>query len=410
MPPGGGVAASPKAIVQVVNSSVRVWDRSNTLLANTTLALFFGARAPAGGEIFGARVQYDAYAGRFLLLALGWKASTAEASFLLAASKSADATGWYLYRMDARVDGSTVTTNRPDWCAIGFDSQAIYLSANQVRIADPTAFRTAKVRILKRAELYSGKPLTFLDRVGLKDGSGRPAASIVPCRHIGATTEAWMVSARLDGSGVVLWRLADALGSATFARKDVGTAHFDPAPPAVQRGTAVRIDTGDPRIGGAVYLRGVVSLVHSVAANPGGGDPEAAIHWAQLAADLTAPSIRQQGVIAEAGRQFWAPDVAVDRNGKLSFAFCGSSAAQYPSILYTCRAPTDPAGATRSVATLRAGAGYCTRMAADGTVPWNRAAVALDPVDNVSFWVAGPRADTSAANRWLTQLGRLPAP
>jgi hypothetical protein len=76
-------------------------------------------------NVFDPRVAYDQTAGRWIVLAdvLPLDENDHSSWFLISVSKTADAFGgWFNYKLDAKVDGSTTTDNWADYPGLALDN------------------------------------------------------------------------------------------------------------------------------------------------------------------------------------------------------------------------------------------------------------------------------------------------
>ena len=124
-------------------------------------------------------------------------------------------------------------------------------------------------------------------------------------------------------------------------------------------------------------------LSHSVqignAATPPGG-----IRWYELR-DGTTPTLFQSGTFQPDTTIRWMPSIAMDASGEIALAYTQSSSTVFPSIKYTARAPSDPAGTMGfGEGTLQAGTG----SQQSGGWRWgDYASLNIDPSDDCTFWV-----------------------
>src|SRR5438094_5104075 len=100
-PPDTIVAAGPNHVVELVNTAIRVYDKSGGIRSTTELSAFFGSLGGVG-EMSDPQVSYDELAHRFAVGVLDFALPGVGASrFDFAVSDTADPTGgWTLRRYD----------------------------------------------------------------------------------------------------------------------------------------------------------------------------------------------------------------------------------------------------------------------------------------------------------------------
>jgi len=77
-----------------------------------------------------------------------------------------------------------------------------------------------------------------------------------------------------------------------------------------------------------------------------------------------------------------------------------SSSTRKPSILYTGRVPTDPAGSLEPPRTIISGTGVETGEGFWGTI----SDLAVDPVDDCTFWYTNQYMKTNGFGNWSTRV------
>src|SRR5439155_14641511 len=112
----------------------------------------------------------DANAGRWLMLALS-KGNPKGSFYLISASSNSDPAGaWWKWIWDAGMDGNTASGNFADSPGLGYSDEAIYVTSNQYDSHDN--FQYAKLRIVPKAQLYSGTTLTGVDIWNTNNANG----------------------------------------------------------------------------------------------------------------------------------------------------------------------------------------------------------------------------------------------
>jgi hypothetical protein len=189
-PPDTHVAVSDKnitgcgnpCVVEVVNTVIRVYDPSGTILSTKTLHQFFGqvpevdrgstacnTGAPGcyGPGIFDPMVYYDPPSDRWFVSVtrIDRDSQTAaeldESYLMLAVSTSDDPSGsYYVYLIDTDNDGTDGTPSHPDCPCfgdqplIGADANALFISTNEFGLAG--GFNGAQIYAIGKAALIAG--------------------------------------------------------------------------------------------------------------------------------------------------------------------------------------------------------------------------------------------------------------
>lgn len=142
---------------------------------------------------------------------------------------------------------------------------------------------------------------------------------------------------------------------------------------------------------------------HSVVAGNGGG-----VRWYEIRNMSTTPTVFQQGTFAPDTNSFrWMGSIAMDQVGNMALGYSRSSSTIFPSILYTGRVPSDPAGQMESEATIINGTGSQFSTA-------NRwgdySSMSIDPIDDCTFFYTTEYYKTTSSFNWSTQIASLKFP
>jgi hypothetical protein len=114
------------------------------------------------------------------------------------------------------------------------------------------------------------------------------------------------------------------------------------------------------------------------------------------------PVIFQQGTFAPADGKFrWLPSVAMDKAGDIAMGYSVSSLTTDPSIRYTGRIPTDAIGTMESEKVIVSGTGV---QSSSGNRWGDYSSMAMDPVDDCTFWYTSEYIKSSGSFNWSTRL------
>jgi hypothetical protein len=401
-PPDCTIAAGSDHVLVAVNAKMKVYTKTGTSVITKSLKDFFDA--PSDASVFDPKAIYDQFADRYILMAPAIRKSDKMSWIFVAASKTSDPTGsWWVYHLDATLNGSDPTTYWADYVTIGINNKAVYLCANMFDWSTPEpVFQYAKLRILNRSTLESGGKLEWHDFWDLENPDGTKAFAIQPCHTFGTSDVEWLVNAeksnptpRSPGVSLTLWKLSDLLNSSpTLEKFNKPVADYITPPQGKQPGTTVKIDTGDARLQNAVFRSGYVWTCHTVAK-----DGYAAIRFYQIRASSRV--VQQRRTWGYEKNYYFFPAIMVDNSGNAVIVFNRCSEDEYVAARYTGRKSSDQPNTLQNSAQLRAGsASYDTINDRWG----DYSGVALDP-DGNNIWIYGEHA--AALNIWGTWIGKV---
>ncbi|HAJ64386.1 MAG TPA: hypothetical protein DCP31_38410, partial [Cyanobacteria bacterium UBA8543] len=145
------MATGPSDLVVAVNRKFRIYNKTGGQLLDSSLASWFSNVLPqdqSNISVFDPWVIYDRDSGRFILLALAKRNSDQFSRFLISVSDNNTASGnWCNWSLDAKVNGSTNTSNWADYAKLGNNNNAIIISANMFSpFTSPSSFQYSKLR------------------------------------------------------------------------------------------------------------------------------------------------------------------------------------------------------------------------------------------------------------------------
>jgi Abnormal spindle-like microcephaly-assoc'd, ASPM-SPD-2-Hydin len=198
----------------------------------------------------------------------------------------------------------------------------------------------------------------------------------------------------------------------------IPVAPFTPLCPTEYRGRCVRQPTtgsdkleslGDRLMYRLVYRNfgdhTVLLTTHSVeAAGARGG-----VRWYEIHNPETGPALYQSGTYEPDTQYRWMPAIAMDGNQDIAIGYTrsGTSAGQYPSLVYTGRTPVDPLGLLEAESTLKTGLGSQT----GGGDRWgDYSSLTIDPVDDCTFWFTEEYLPQDGELNWNTAIGTFTFP
>lgn len=417
-PPDNDGAPGTTQYVQWVNSGYEVFDKKgNKVLgpvAGNSFWTGFGGECAAennGDPI----VRFDAAAQRWVVgqFALGPN-FTGPFFECVAVSQTADATGAFNRY-------SFQFTDFPDYPKISVWPDAYYMTFNNFN-SQGTAFVGANVCAADRSKMLTGAAASIVcfqqnsNQFGMLpsdlDGSTPPAAG---------TPNFVMEQDPASNSQLDLFKFhvdfTTPTNSTFTGPTIIPVASYTPLCPTQQRGRCVQQPTtgsdlleslADRLMFRLVYRNfgdhSVLLVTHSIVAGTSGG-----IRWYEIHNPESTPTVFQSGTFAPDSQYRWMPGIAMDSQQDIAIGFSrsGTASGQYPTLVYAGRIPSDAAGTLESEVVLKAGSGSQT----GGGDRWgDYTGMAIDPVDDCTFWYTEEYQAVSGGFDWHTAVGTFSFP
>jgi hypothetical protein len=413
-PPDNTIAVGPSDVLVAVNADLAGYTKAGVLRFRwPNMTTLFQAVLPAGASVFDPRVAYDHYTQRWIVVTGARRQTPAGSWLMVGVSQGADpAGGYWVWALDATLNGSAPTGNWADYPMLGFDTQAIYISSNMFALNG--GFQYAKLRILNKAELYAGglgpsHSIRWYDLWNLRNPDNSLAFAVQPAVHFrgtGGNPPANLINGLWpSGRSLTLWTLTNPLalwtgGVAALTRVAVQSLDYDLPPAAQQQGTATSINTNDPRLLNAVYqfAGGVQRLwtCHTVK-HTWPNDPAArsAVQWYEI--DVPGHQVVQQNRYGATGRYYFFPAIQTDAARNAYVVFGRSSSTEYAQLRQSGRRVGDPPGTLQGSALVAAGAGLYDRGR------WgDYFGICRDPGVSTTVWMYGEYAQPR--DTWGTRV------
>ncbi|HMC66218.1 MAG TPA: hypothetical protein VKI65_14875, partial [Gemmataceae bacterium] len=244
VPPDTIAAAGPNHVVEMINTAVRVYDKSGTVLSTQELSNLFG---PLGGvlNMSDPQVHYDELAGRWAIGVLDFD-TTSNSRFDFAVSNDSDPThGWILARYDMN-DGIGSSFDFADYPRMGFNADAWVVSFNMYPNLSAGADHSDLLVVNKST--FASSPATSGTRIVVPGGQAH--FTMVPAIVHGAvaggpmyfvdTTEG---QGEISGGGSVeAVQMTNVLSATpTFTGQTLAVSSYSIPPAATQKGTSETI-------------------------------------------------------------------------------------------------------------------------------------------------------------------------
>lgn len=118
-------------------------------------------------------------------------------------------------------------------------------------------------------------------------------------------------------------------------------------------------------------------------------------------------TVLEQGTYSPDTTFRWMGSIAMDKLGNIAVGYSASSTSVFPSLRYTGRVPTDPAGTLQAESTLLAGAG----SQLPNLNRWgDYSALSVDPGDDCTFFYTNEYLKKSGTFNWSTQIASFKFP
>ena len=365
-----GLAASNNYVVQAVNATIAVYDKTGVLQTGfpKSLNTFFGL--PSSAFTFDPRALYDWVNTRFIVIADENNSSTGQGYIHIAVSATINPKGaWHTYTLPVGAAGDF-----PDFPTLGQDRSAIYIGFTNFLGAGGIS---NYVLYLPKTPMYAGAGFSYYYSFNFNVG-GTNVDSIQPANVMakGDNPRAeFMVNSfniNFGGgqcssgcNGLVVWAVSNPLVASGSPGPQVsgvviGTSNNYSLPPnANELGSAGAIDTGDTRISGeTTYLAGsVFASINTAATGPGAtviwykinpvlNDGNAGCTGAFLyhCAQITGATIAEEecyycGGRGNAGSSFYGV-LQPDTEGNTTLVYAYSDSSSYPGVAYTSKRVT----------------------------------------------------------------------
>ncbi len=417
-PPDNGLAVGPNYVVEMVNSSATIWNKSGGgPIQIFDLNHFFSV--PSTYSFSDPRVLYDQMSQRWFASGVAFVTPTFGSRIVIAVSTTSDPTGsWVQYFAD---DSLSVTHDQPKF---GVSDDKFVISWNDFLSAQ--LFQGASTWIFEKSQMVAGS--TSVNGAAL--GPDSKKAALVPAVQLSSGSPAYIAYNNSDCStlgcnkgsptfGLVVITGTPLGGNLALNEADPAIAATSQPPNADQPGLPASIATNDDRFLTAVWENGVLWTGGNDACIPAGDS--ATRPCSRLIQVLTAGStINQSFDIASFGSGLYYPAFAMDAGGSMYVVYnISDSTTQYVGVRITGQPASAPIQTVAGAQTIKPGKTTYDMNPCFGTTGASRwgdySGAAIDPQNPTDVWVAseyaangtttGPPSDAGCA--WGTFAGRL---
>lgn len=423
--PDPNAAVGPTQIVQFVNSSFAVFNKSTGQVvygpaAGNTLWRSLGGPCAADPNV-DEIVQFDKLANRWVMM---MPVFSTPSYFCFAVSATSDAVkgGWHLYAFEEPANPICECRMQPDYPKVGVWPDGYYLSFNQGWNGN---FEGPAACVVNRSRMLNGDSATMqcFNQISTNYGTLVPS-DVDGTNPPPAGSPAYFLNFDyVNHDSVDLWKFHVDWGSpasSTFAGPArISVAQFTEACGETrtelnyttgacipQSGTGLRLDSYGDRLMYRLAYRnfgGHESLVtnHSVATGTNGH--QTGIRWYELRNSGSSFVLYQQGTYAPNANYRWMGSIAMDKNGDIAMGYSVSGDSMSPSIAYTGRLVSDSLGRMEAETDALASAGVQHGSRTNNYRWSDYSSIAIDPTDECTFWYAGEYMPANGGN-WSTRL------
>jgi hypothetical protein len=390
-PPDTQGAVGPNHVVTMLNTQVRIQNRTGTTNISTTSLFNWWTNAGTFVEVFDPQIVYDALSARWIACVLTDldrpDGRATNSSVLLAVSQTSDPTGAWHYQ---KIKADSYERLWADFPKLGFNKNWIVVSVNMIPFKPTNGFPQSRIYIFDKTNAYSGGATrTTVDvltggRTIVPMTTADPNVSTLYC------LKAWN-HAQDKGNGIFkgALRLHTITGSPS---QPVFTAEniFPESPPweivvgaNTQAGTSTNIDSGDDQLLNVVYRDGTLWTVHTVFyPYPYNGTSHAGIQWWKIPLN----GLPESGSITNSSKQYGFPTIAVNRFNDVLIGYTSFASTQYASAEYVFRGSGE--SKFRIPYVLKSGVGPYVRVPSGAFESrWgDYSATMVDPSNDADFW------------------------
>ncbi len=412
VPPDTNASVGDTQVVETVNVAYAVWDKATgtqTMAPKSIQTLY----TPLGGvcatgNLSDPVVNYDKAAGRWVITMIAFNNSFSVNAACMAVSTSSDATGTY------HVYSFSYGKVLPDYPKVGVWPDAYYVTTDS--FPNGGFFTGAESCAMDRTAMLAGTSATsvcfqrgasdFALLPADLDGATAPPTG-APNYEMDLATSTTLLNLYKFHVDFVNTSNSTFTGPTTLtvaaysdACAATGVCIKQPSPGEVLDALGDRLMFRLAYRNFGSYETMVVN--HSIAAS-GTGKAASAIRWYEIRNPGSAPTVFQQGTLGGGAitTAVWMGSIAMDKAGDIALGFSASSTTMKPTIAYVGRVPTDPLGKMESPKVIVNGTGV---QQASSNRWGDYSSMAIDPIDDCTFWYAQEYYKTTGSFNFDTRL------
>lgn len=411
-PPDTNAAVGTTQVVEIVNTAFAVYSKTGATImgptATSTLFSGFGGDCQSTDD-GDATVAFDKLADRWVIQQFANVRSVSGPYFeCVAVSASADATGTYNRY-------SFQFADFPDYPKLSTWPDAYYTTYNMFTPGGGS-FVDAEICAMDRANMLTGATATQQCFTTDPSHGGILAADLDGTTAPPAGEAETVMGIGTTSTTLAFWRFHvdfTTPANSTFTGPvNLTVASYSTACGGgtciPQGGTTQQLDSLGDRIMYRLAYRNfgdheALVVDQSVTAGSSTG-----VRWYEFRMSGGNPAVFQQGTYAPDSTFRWMGSIAMDHVGNIALGYSQSSASTSPSIRFTGRAPSDPAGTmTQAETTVFTGGGSQT----GGLSRWgDYSSMQVDPADDCTFWYANEYIPANGSFNWNTRMASFQLP
>jgi len=419
VPPDENLAVGATQVVAVINTAYQVFNKSTgaSVQAPKQISSIFtglsglcgqGATSPNYTDPI---VLYDKKAGRWFIAIVAGDSTFSTGNECIAVSSTSNATG--TYHRYAFAFGTNVFN---DYDKFGVWPDAYYGSYNMF---SPTSFLGAKACAYQKSAMLAGTAAKAICFTNVNE------FSYLPSDLDGATAppagEPNFFVDLFSGSALHLFKFhvdfttpsnskftgPVAIAVTPFTQACAATGTCIPQP-----GVPDQLDSLGDRLMFRLAYRNFgthEALVVNHAAKT--SVAASGVRWYEIRSPNATPVVFQHGTLTSGSTSLWMGAIAMDKVGNIALGFSESSSAIHPSVAFTGRVPSDPAGTLEGIASIFAGKGSQTGGAANGSNRWgDYSGLAIDPSNDCTFWYVNEYIPANGSFNFHTRIASFKFP
>jgi hypothetical protein len=396
IPPDPHCAVGPSHVMFCDNGRIRILDKKGNTLRTINVNTWYSNVQPGVGA-FDCKIFYDHHDNRWIMVWLDQDNATQRGLFLLSVSDDDNPIGtWYNWALPSNRNGSTFNGGWGDYQGVGFDSEAIYITANNFTFGGSYQYTT--FRIIEKAQLYANTAgqVDWIDFWNLRD-NGADVFGVRPSIIWGNPGEYYLVSVPRFFSGntyFTIFKVTNPTTTPQITSVRVPVTSWSLAPNANQLGgSTTLLESGGSNVRNEpVFRDGHLYIVHSIASGPGNQFSSARYVKIKTSDNTVAEDV------AFGANGFWHtyPAIMVDEDKNIVITFSRSGQTEYIGAYYTWKLSTD--ATLRPSETIQAGRGnYVVTFGGTRNRWGDYNGIALDP-NGYGIWMFTEYA--AATNTW----------
>src|SRR6266850_4551902 len=250
IPPDTHGAVGPNHLMTVLNTQVRIQNRTGVVLSTVSMDSFWASLGSPNA--FDPKIVYDPYGGRWIFAAAANGSSTASA-VLIGVSQTSDPSGtWNLFSVDADATDATWA----DYPSVGFNKDWIVVSTNMFTVGASSSPVQSNIWVFAKASLYNITP-----SAPFRLFTDTRSSTLVPVITYDPTLDTlYLVDVFSSATGTLrIGTITGTVGSeiytpgTSFPTATSANAWAPTGPDAPQLGPAPPIETGDRRMQSCNY-------------------------------------------------------------------------------------------------------------------------------------------------------------